>query len=52
MELIRESNEFGVDDRLSSVLKRDAELSEDELELVAAAASPDYERFKNMLNNK
>ena len=52
MKLIKESNEFGIDDRLTDIMKRNEELSLDELELVAAAASPDYERFKNMLNGK
>ena len=53
LSLIKESNEFGIDDRLSAVLNINAELSEDELELVAAAsASPDYELFKKTIENK
>ena len=52
MKLIKESNEFGIDDRLTDIMKRNEELSLDELELVTAAASPDFERFKNMLNGK
>lgn len=52
IKLIKESNEFGIDDRLTDIMKRNEELSLDELELVTAAASPDFERFKNMLNGK
>ena len=53
LSIIKESNEFGIDDRLSAMLNNNAELSEDELELVAAAsAKPNYETFKKIIENK
>ena len=50
--LIRESNEFGIDDRLSAILNQNTELSEEELELVSAAASPNYEKFRHIIDSK
>ncbi len=52
MKLIAESQEFGIDDRLSDILSRNSELSEDDLQFVAAAAGPDYNRFKQMIDSK
>ena len=52
MKLIRESQKFGIDDRLSDVLQSSRELTEEELELVAAAAGPDYSKFKDLLDSK
>ncbi|MBR3439752.1 MAG: hypothetical protein IKH13_09655 [Clostridia bacterium] len=53
MKLIRESQKFGIDDRLSDVLPdAPVELSAAELELVAAAAGPDYSKFKDLLDSK
>ena len=53
LNLIKESNEFGIDDKLSAMLNSGTELSEDELEFVAAAsAKPNYEMFKKTIENK
>lgn len=52
MKLIKESQKFGIDDRLSDVLQSSRELTEEELELVAAAAGPDYSKFKDLLDSK
>ncbi len=53
MKLIRESQKFGIDDRLSDVLpETPVELSEEELELVAAATGPDYSKFMDLIDSK
>ncbi|GEM_PF-5956109 len=54
--IIAESQKFGINDRLSGIIEKQKEysdeLSEEELSLVSAASGTDYEKFMQMLNNK
>ncbi len=54
LALISDSESFNHDDNLSQLINEDSEdeLSEDELDLVSAAAKPDYEKFKKYLESK
>ena len=49
MKLIAESQEFGIDDKLTDVLNSDGELSEDDLFLVSAASGADKDRLKKIM---
>ena len=46
LKLIVESTEFGINDDLSKHLTAADELSEEDLECVAAAGVPDFEKFR------
>ena len=54
LELISDTEIIKPDDRLSTFLnsEQDNELSESELDMVSAAAKPDYEKFKLFLKSK
>lgn len=55
IRMIADSQEFGINDKLSKIIseKNEDELSEDELFMVSAAsAEPGYEKFKKYLSSK
>lgn len=56
LDMVAESQEFGINDRLSKVLEKQedytGELSENELSLVSAASGTDYETFIKMMKKR